>query len=59
MNGEATDIALLPKAALPERLDEAKYDEEQDVFLRTKTLIRIHRFSPPIVAKLSKRHKFD
>jgi hypothetical protein len=38
MNGEATDIALLPKAALPERLDEAKYDEEQDVFYAPRPL---------------------
>lgn len=38
INGEATDIALLPKTALPERLDEAKYDEEQDVFYASRDL---------------------
>jgi hypothetical protein len=38
INGEATDIALLPKEALPDRLEEAEYDEEQDAFIAPKVL---------------------
>ena len=38
INGEATDTALIPEKALPDRLDEAEWSEEWDAFVAPEKL---------------------
>jgi hypothetical protein len=38
VNGQSTDIALIPEKALPDKLDEAEWSEEWDAFVADEKL---------------------